>query len=912
VNKTFQNIKNSVKIDEIIQHAIHLTDLERGQTFENYRLAAEYTKKLCEEAGLTDCEIINFPADGFTTYQDKRMPIAWHATMGSVTITSTPEPFEDSVVADYQRHPFHLVKGSVSTPEEGLEVEIITEGQLYAGQCGKGNMIMLNPETRPRHAMINTILDLGAIGFIADNLVGRYDTPDGIQWVQAATCGNQWHVQGEDREFIAYSVSPRTGDKLRDAASKGGLKANIISDGKRCKGDLPTVSVLIPGKRKEELWILSHLYEPMIDDNSTGVVGSIETARIIKELSEEGTIPELEFSLRLIFGLEMYSYSAAADHFKADNKTVIGGLNTDAFAVRKNTEISIYYAPPSVPFFGNPILTDILEQYQGSTNPIVKEVIKGGIYGDDDFLSDSTVGIPTAFFRDQFWPWWHNSEQLPDMIDPDCYSNMVAFTGSWLAEVLTTNKDNFEIKVAKAGASAQKRLIEEEKLILNLFESGLCREGIDAEEEITERMKFCCSNEAGHIRSFNRIADIPLIEQEITRLENQTNEIIKSLLEKASLLKPVHSKQDRVFDYADSIVPARATRGFPHDLVEMPVSERRPLPDSISYGPTARIFSNMDGKKTLKRLIREAEWEEGKAVTAAEIKKHVSCVSFLSDYPYLNTEFKNKIEKQDIVKALRESGINEGSLVVVHSSLSSMGKIIGGSDTVVDAYLEAVGKTGTVMFPTFTRPYLAFNGNPNKSPQYRPYDINDYSQISVGTICKAFAARKEAIRSVNPSHSFSAIGPLAEELILEHKEDDAPTSMTSPLGKMVGHNGIISAFGCGIGSTTFLHLLEDVMDLDYLGEALVAVKNEDGSVKRLLIKKHLPGHRDFYMRNAEQCKFFKKAVKEGLEIKTVKLGAGKIQNIEADKLFELGKTIIKEDPRILLCDVTTCKFCSSY
>ncbi len=57
----------------------------------------------------------------------------------------------------------------------------------------------------------------------------------------------------------------------------------------------------------------------------------------------------------------------------------------------------------------------------------------------------------------------------------------------------------------------------------------------------------------------------------------------------------------------------------------------------------------------------------------------------------------SRVDKEDIKRGLRELGVREGELVVVHSSLSSFGYVIGGADTVIDALLEVVGHTGTVI-----------------------------------------------------------------------------------------------------------------------------------------------------------------------------------------------------------------------
>ena len=258
MNATFEKILKEVNTNWLMENSQKLMEIELGQTFENYRAAAAFTAKLIKEAGLENCEIIDFPADGKTVYQDKRMPIAWRASVGKLTIKKSAIQFDNPVVADYNRHPFHLVKGSVATPPGGLNVRIITEGQLFAGEDAKGCLVMLNPFTWLRAKILTPALDLGAIGLISDFLTVRHDTPHAVQWVTACTEGGNWHVQAGERPFICFSVSPEAGEKIRSAASSGALTAHVECDGERYESSLPAVTAMIPGRRKKELWVLSH------------------------------------------------------------------------------------------------------------------------------------------------------------------------------------------------------------------------------------------------------------------------------------------------------------------------------------------------------------------------------------------------------------------------------------------------------------------------------------------------------------------------------------------------------------------------------------------------------------------------------------------------------------------------------
>ena len=56
--------------------------------------------------------------------------------------------------------------------------------------------------------------------------------------------------------------------------------------------------------------------------------------------------------------------------------------------------------------------------------------------------------------------------------------------------------------------------------------------------------------------------------------------------------------------------------------------------------------------------------------------------------------------KQDILGALSAVGMRVGQTVMVHCSLSALGYVCGGAQPVIEALLQTVGETGTVMMPT--------------------------------------------------------------------------------------------------------------------------------------------------------------------------------------------------------------------
>lgn len=113
------------------------------------------------------------------------------------------------------------------------------------------------------------------------------------------------------------------------------------------------------------------------------------------------------------------------------------------------------------------------------------------------------------------------------------------------------------------------------------------------------------------------------------------------------------------------------------------------------------------------------------------------------------------IGKEDIKFSLELMDIKKGDILLVHSSLTSIGYVEGGAETVIDALLETVGEEGTIVMSTLTG-------------WFEPFDSGSIPS-AVGKISERFRLRKNAFRSLHPVHSVAAIGKHAEYITEGHE-----------------------------------------------------------------------------------------------------------------------------------------------
>jgi aminoglycoside N3'-acetyltransferase len=144
----------------------------------------------------------------------------------------------------------------------------------------------------------------------------------------------------------------------------------------------------------------------------------------------------------------------------------------------------------------------------------------------------------------------------------------------------------------------------------------------------------------------------------------------------------------------------------------------------------------------------------------------------------------------------RGLGLGDGDLVLVHSSLRKLGRVVGGADAVIDSLLEAVGPNGTVAMPAHT--YRVVN-------EQQPVFHWLLTPSNEGALTNVFRQRPGAIRSLHPTHSVAAIGPRAEALVAGHECDDTPCSKTSPYGRLRDWAGKVLIIGVDLRCCTLFH-----------------------------------------------------------------------------------------------------------
>lgn len=163
--------------------------------------------------------------------------------------------------------------------------------------------------------------------------------------------------------------------------------------------------------------------------------------------------------------------------------------------------------------------------------------------------------------------------------------------------------------------------------------------------------------------------------------------------------------------------------------------------------------------------------------------------------------------KQDIREQLTKMGAPQGGIILIHSSLRSVGEVEGGADGLLDTLIDYFTYDGGLFcVPTHTWGNL---GTDRITLDMTLYESN------LGALALIAAKDPRALRSENPTHSMAVYGnrERALEFIRDDENITTPTSEDSCYGKIYKNGGHILLMGVAQNKNTYLHCVGEMLRL---------------------------------------------------------------------------------------------------
>jgi aminoglycoside N3'-acetyltransferase/uncharacterized protein YjhX (UPF0386 family) len=785
--KILQNIRREYNSEQVRSDCLNLYNIERQFQYSDFKRSAEFCHQRLLEAGIKNATITTLPADGKTTYLDCVMPEAWDAEAATLELINSDGSKE--LLTSLKDDIFCIANRCAPTPAAGLIVEVIDYNAMLHGTSVTGKYVFA-------HGIFPMFVreeaaKRGAIGLICD-WTQNYDLQQYSWWCNG-WCGPGWYHTAADRKMQCFMLSPAKAQRFVDIFAQGGkARVQAFVKSRIYDGEIYTVSGTIPGRTDKEIILLAHIYEPFITDDASGAFAVIEAARIINELIDAGTIPRPEKTIRFMLGMELYGFSEFFE--KPENREkALYAINMDClnFDVRKAGQ-SVYLRPSAnaVPFWGDALLREITLEHL-TDYPVRYE---HNSISDDNFMSDHTIGVPSMWLYTRPQPHQHNAI--------DSFDNMVDWElGQRMTEIITT----FTIMLCRENSTQMSKRFALDA-IKELYDSATSNSAL--------KIGFSTGTIERRITNFEEFFGLDSDSKLREKINHTKEELIAALPAPTPLITPKR-------ELAANIIVERLTVGFPFSQAKVPVDKR------ICAGFLhPELLNWCDGTNSFHQAVENYELESGDTISDIELLKQLRFLRFLERFGYVKLHYTKTFTEDDIYQDLLKIGIKPGDRIMVHSTLSSLGPVNGGPETVCRALIRAVGESGAIMMPSFN----FYNVAKHNSDRKKIYDP-EITHTVTGAIPECFWKMPHVVRSLNPSHPVAVWGDKAEFYADGHQLTET-MGLNSPLHKLEQDNGKVLLIDCSTANT-FHHVVETTFGCRCTtdGPERLPVRMHDGEVK---------------------------------------------------------------------------------
>src|SRR5271167_364243 len=476
----------------------YLTGLHRVPATPEFDQAAQFVLQRAREYGLADAHSEQFPIDGAKRYGLMRSYLAW--TVEEARLWEVRP--QHLLLGDWKTDPIHLADYSHSADVEAELVDVGNgaAGADYNGKDVRGKIVLAD-------GVLARVQDLaiaqhGAAGIVSD--MPNQTTA----WSGLDTTVVRWgHLDARQPSGFAFMVSRQTAEALRSRLRIGEpvvLNAHVKAT--VGPGHWTVVTATIPGTDSTagEIVYSCHLdhERPGANDNGSGCVTILESARILARLIDSGKLTRPARTLRFIWGPEIEGTMAfLATHpeirqrLRADiHMDMVGG---DPF---KNKSIfHVTETPWSLPSFVTDVGAVFLDTIrtaasgyaagelpadagivetraggQGTRNELFADVTPYSSGSDHDDYDSSTIAVSSLYLRD--WPdiYIHTDHDSLEQIDATKLRRVAllgaasgyvyaSLTAQQLPTLLPFLTAQAEVRLAQSFAAAQ-QLIDDPQL----------------------------------------------------------------------------------------------------------------------------------------------------------------------------------------------------------------------------------------------------------------------------------------------------------------------------------------------------------------------------------------------------------------------------------------------------------------
>ena len=410
--------------------------LHRMRASEPFHRATEHIVAELQRAGLTDVEVLRFPADGTTMFGTQKSRPAWDAEFAELW-----EP-EARRIASWESMPMSLAQDSDSgeVTADLVDVGAGTREQDYAGKQIRGQLVLTS--SQPEDVATLAVDRFGAAGIVS------YAQNQATAWSGEDESLVRWgHLDSfSPRRTFGFMVSLKQARNFQARLAAGEtvrLQANVKAQ--RHAGEYEIVTATIagadPALAQQQIAFTCHLDHPRpgANDNASGCATILEVARSYAQLIAQGKLARPRRTLRFFWPPEIEGSTILLNARPDLARQIIADIHMDMVGGGPRTKAVFHVtrSPASLPNFVN----DVAEAFAafvnaesdafaagryarypliaagGDKQALLAQVKEFDAGSDHVVFTDSSFRIPTIYMND--WPdrYIHTTGDLPENID---------------------------------------------------------------------------------------------------------------------------------------------------------------------------------------------------------------------------------------------------------------------------------------------------------------------------------------------------------------------------------------------------------------------------------------------------------------------------------------------------------------
>ena len=190
---------------------------------------------------------------------------------------------------------------------------------------------------------------------------------------------------------------------------------------------------------------------------------------------------------------------------------------------------------------------------------------------------------------------------------------------------------------------------------------------------------------------------------------------------------------------------------------------------------------------------------------------HLSLFRFRNKHKRIYRLIYGKASNENILDCISGKLDGKFDILMIHSSLNDMIPMyIGNPGELLSMLVTYCRRNNiTLAMPTF------FDGSNLQAKKYYENGKNKFDVrktfSGTGILSEMFRKTKDVKRSIHPTHSVCALGPLADELTKNHHLSITTCGDGTPFGEMIKYRTMILGIGAKVDALTQVHSTEDIM-----------------------------------------------------------------------------------------------------